>query len=171
MIKIRSIIQGNTILSNLKTQLTTLKKDIETLFNQIHSINPDISSNYETLVTSLISLNEENELSWFNTHHPLTVSSFHSQLHKEYEKLREAILDEVLRLRKELQQKEPPPPYDLYQELLDLRLRKRYLTLLSRYPHKLTPRSSLDEIRQTYEQLTASLCAQAREKLKHLWIN
>jgi hypothetical protein len=168
-IKILSIIQANTILSDIKNQLTKLKEDIQTLFNQIHSINPDISSNYQTLVNSLISLNEENESSWLNTHHPLTVSSFHSQLHNEYEKLREILLLEVLRLRNELHQKEPSPPYDLHQELLDLRLRKRYLTLLSRYPHKLTSRSSLDEIRQTYEQLTASLCAQAREKLKRLW--
>jgi hypothetical protein len=167
--KILSIIQANTILSDLKNQLNKFKKDIQTLFDQIHSISPDISSNYQILVNSLISLNEENELSWLNNHHPLTVSSLHSQLLTEYEKLREIILIEVLRLRNELQQKEPLPPYDLQQELIDLRLRKRYLTLLSRYPHKLTSRSSLEEIRQTYEQLTASLCAQARDKLKRLW--
>jgi hypothetical protein len=149
--------------------LNKLKQDIRTLLDQIHSLNPDIASKYQTLVNSFLSINNENESSWITNNHPLTGNSLHSQLITEYEQLREVLLAEVLRLRAELSQNEPPPPYDLQQELSDLRLRKRYLSLLSNYPHKLTPRSSLNEIRQTYDKLTASLRAQAREKLKRLW--
>lgn len=122
------------------------------------------------MINSFLSINDENESSWINNNSPSTGSSLHSQLVNEYEKLREILLIEVRRLRTELDQEEPEPPYyDLQQELIDLRLRERYLKLLSRYPHKLTSKSTLNEIRQTYEQLTASLCAQAREKLRNLW--
>jgi len=161
--------EANSTLSNLKNQLKTYQTDIEKVFKKIQSINPEISSNYEKLVTTFLFINDENQLTWINNHSPLTAFVLHSQLTEQYEKLRELILKEVLQLRLELEQNEPKQPFDLEQELFDLRLRKRYLHLLSTYPHKLTPRSTLDEIRQTYEQLTAALRAQAKDKLKHLW--
>ncbi len=149
--------------------MNKLKEDIRILLDQIHSLNPDIAFKHQTLVNSFLLITNETESSWITNHHPLTGKSLHSQLIVDYEQLRELILAEVLRLRAELDQKEPRPPYDLQQELIDLRLRKRYLSLLTNYPHKLTSRSSLNEIRQTYEKLTASLRAKAREKINRLW--
>ena len=164
-----TITQAYTILSELKIQLDKLKQDICILFEQIHSLNPDIASNYSTQANSFLSLTDEDESSWFTHYHPLTGRSLHSQLVIEYEHLHEKLLAEVISLRTELNQNEPSPPCNLQQELINLRLRKRYLFLLSNLPHKLTSHSSLDEIRQTYELLTASLLAKARENLKHLW--
>ena len=149
--------------------MNQFKENIRVLFHQIHSINSEISSNYENEVNSFVSLDNDNEISWLSTYHPLTAVSLHSQLTNEYQNQRKILLDEIVHLRAELHQSAPPPPSDLLEELTNLRLRKRYLTLLSRYPHKLTSRSTLDEIRQTYEKLTASLHAEAREKLHRLW--
>ena len=149
--------------------MNQFKDNIRSLLDRIRTINSNISSKYDNQVNCFISLNNDNQLSWLTNHHPLTAFSLHSQLTNEYENLQKILLEEVLRLRAELHQPVPPPPSDLLKELANLRLRKRYLTLLSSYPHKLTPRSTLDEIRQTYEKLTASLHAQAREKLRRLW--
>ena len=157
------------MLSDLINQLNKLKQDIRTLLNNIHTLNSNIALKHQTLVNSFLSIDDENESSWLTNHDPLTGNSLHSNLVIEYEQLRAVLLAEIIRLRAELDQNEPPPPHDLQQELSDLRLRKRYLSLLSNLPHKLTSRSSLDEIRRTYEHLTASLRAQAREKLKRLW--
>ncbi|CAF4091879.1 unnamed protein product [Rotaria sp. Silwood2] len=167
--EITSIAQANSTLSEVTNQLNKLKEDIRILLDKIYSLNPEITSDHLNLAKSFLSLKDENESSWLTNHYPLTGSSLHSHLITEYEHLREILLAEVICLRTELDQKEPPSPYDLKQELSNLRLRKRYLSLLSGFPHNLTSRSSLDEIRQTYEKLTASLRAQAHEKLKRLW--
>ncbi|CAF1543474.1 unnamed protein product, partial [Rotaria sordida] len=164
-----SIVQANSTLSEVTNQLNKLKEDIRFLIDEIYSLNPDINSNDITLAKSFLSLTNENESSWLTNNHPFTGSSLHSNLTTEYQHLREKILAEVIQLRTELNQKEPSPPYDLKQELINLRLRKRYLSLLSSFSHNLTSQSSLDEIRQTYEKLTVSLRKQAREKLKRLW--
>lgn len=168
-LKITSTNQANSILSDLTNQLNKLKQNIRILLDQIYSLNPDIVSNHLTLAKSFLTVNDENETLWITNHHPSIGHSLHSHLITEYERLREILLAEVIRLRTELDQHEPSSPYDLQQELADLRLRKRYLSLLSSFPHKLTSRSTLNEIRQTYEQLTASLRAKARDKLKRLW--
>lgn len=108
-------------------------------------------------------------MSWLTTHQPLNGQALRTQLSSEYEILISKLREEVVRLRAELEQNEPSPSKDLREELADLRLRKRYLHLLKDFPHKLTSRSTLDEIRQTYERLTASLRAEARKKLTSLW--
>ncbi|CAF1392066.1 unnamed protein product [Rotaria sp. Silwood1] len=167
--EITSIAQANSALSEVTNQLKKLKEDIRIQINKINSLNPEITSDHLTHAKSFLFLNNENESSWLTKHHPLTGSSLYSHLITEYEHLRELLLAEIILLRTELDQKEPSPPYNLKQELTNLRLRKRYLSLLSNFPHNLTSRSSLDEIRQTYEKLTVSLRTQAREKLKRLW--
>jgi len=168
-VKIVSTNEAYSTLSDLTNQLNKLKEDIRIVLDQISSLKPDLISNHLTVAKSFLTVNDDNETLWITNHHPLTGHSLHSHLIIEYERLREIILAEVIRLRHELDQNEPSSPYDLQQELVDLRLRKRYLSLLSNFPHKLTSRSSLNEIRQTYEQLTASLRAQARDKLNRLW--
>jgi hypothetical protein len=168
-IQIVSTAQARSTLSDLTNQLNKLKEDLRHLLDQIRFFNPDIAENHVTLVDSFLSINNDNESSWLTNHHPLNGHSLHSRLLTDYEHLRKELLTEVIRLRNELDQTEPAPPYDLQQELADLRLRKRYLSLLSNFPHKLNSRSSLNEIRQTYERLTAAMRARARETLKRLW--
>lgn len=153
----------------MANKLKNLKEDIRVLLRKTRSLNSDSNSNSLTLAESFLSLSDDNESSWLSNNHPLTGLSLYSQLLAEYKRLEETLMTEIIRLRTELGQKEPSPPNDLKEELANLRLRKRYLSLLSNFPHKLTSNSSLDEIRQTYEQLTASLRAKAREKLEHLW--
>ncbi|CAF3356101.1 unnamed protein product [Rotaria socialis] len=167
--EISSTNEAYSILSDLTSKLKKLKGDIQVLLDKIYSLNPDITLNNSTAAKSFLSLNDENELSWLNDNNPLTGRSLYTELLHDYEHLQEKLLTEVVHLRTELGQKEPLLSCDLKEELVNLRLRKRYLSLLSNFPHNLTPNSSLDEIRQTYEQLTASSRAQAREKLKRLW--
>ena len=130
-IQIISTNQAKTVLCDLDNQLNQFKENIRVLFHQIHSINSEISSKYENEVNSFVSLDNDNELSWLSTYHPLTAVSLHSQLTNEYQNQRKILLDEIVHLRAELHQSAPPPPSDLLEELTNLRLRKRYLTLLS----------------------------------------
>lgn len=146
-----------------------MKTQLQKLYQQILAFDDDIAKKHQSLVDSFRSINDENQLSWLKINDPLNGQLLLTRLQTEYDQLYRTILDEVIRLRQEMDQKEPPPPHDLKQELVDLRLRQRYLTLLKGFPHKLNARSTLDEIRQTYDHLTASLRAQAREKLKRLW--
>lgn len=168
-LKITSTDEANSILSELTIQLNTLKQDIRILLDKIRALNSDTVSNNIVLANSFLCVNDENQSLWIAQHQSISGKLIYSRLMTEYENLRELLLAEVLRLRKELDQNEPSPPCDLQQELANLRLRQRYLALLSDFPHKLTSRSTLDEIRQAYEHLTASLRAQTREKLKRLW--
>ena len=149
--------------------MNDVKNQLQKLYQQLAALDDDIAKKHLSIVDSFRSINDDNQLSWLTTHHPLTGQALVSRLQTEYDQLHRTILDEVVLLRREMDQKEPPPPHDLKQELSDLRLRQRYLTLLKGFPHKLNARSTLDEIRQTYDHLTASLRAQAREKLKRLW--
>lgn len=149
--------------------MNQLKDHLQQLLQRIIALDDDIGKKHVSLVDSFRSVTDENQKLWLTKNHPLTGQSLSERLQVEYDQLYRTILDEVIRLRQEMDQKEPPPPHDLKQELLDLRLRQRYLTLLKSFPHKLNARSTLDEIRQTYDHLTASLRAQAKEKLKRLW--
>ena len=167
--QILSTNKAHGILSDLTQQLKKLQLNLDNLLSSIRSLNPNISEKHKPLIHSFISINDANQSAWFTTHQPLTGRLLHSRLQTEYDQLHQALLTEVIRLRQELGQKEPSPPYDLQQELTDLRLRQRYLALLASFPHQLTARSTLDEIRRTYEELTASMRAKAREKLKSLW--
>ncbi|CAF0973615.1 unnamed protein product [Adineta steineri] len=167
--QILSTTQASSILSDLTNELNKLKQEISILLDKIHSLNPDLISKYLPIAQLFLSITDDNESVWITNHHPLTGHLLHSHLNTEYENLREILLAEIISLRTELDQPEPSSPYDLQQELIDLRLRKRYLSLLTNFPHKLTSHSTLDEIRQTYDRLTASLRAQARNKLKNLW--
>ena len=161
--------KAHAILSDLTQQLKTLQINLENLLSSIRSLNPSIAEKHWPLIQSFISINDANQSAWFTAHQPSTGRALQSRLQTEYDQLHQALLTEVVRLRQELGQKEPSPPYDLQQELADLRLRQRYLTLLASFPHQLTARSTLDEIRRTYEELTASMRAKAREKLRSLW--
>ncbi|CAF0843091.1 unnamed protein product [Adineta ricciae] len=165
--EIKSTNDAHSILSDLNNQLSKLKQEIQHLLDQIQSLNPESTSQQSTHVKSYLSTS--NELSWLTTHQPLNGQVLRTKLSSEYEILISKLREEVVRLRAELEQNEPSPPKDLREELADLRLRKRYLSLLKDFPHKLTSRSTLDEIRQTYERLTASLRAEARKKLTSLW--
>ena len=161
--------KAHVILSDLTQQLKTLQKNLHDLLGEVRSLNPNLAEKQSPLIQSFISINDANQSAWLTTHQPMTGRLMHSRLQSEYDQLHQALLTEVIRLRRELGQKEPSPPYDLKRELEDLRLRQRYLALLTSFPHQLTSRSTLDEIRRTYEELTASMRAKAREKLKSLW--
>ena len=167
--QILSTNKAHAFLSDLTQQLKKLQINLENLLSSIRSLNPNIAEKHWPLIQSFISINDANQSAWFTAHQPSTGRSLQSRLQTEYDQLHQVLLTEVIRLRQELGQKEPSPPYDLQQELADLRLRQRYLALLASFPHQLTARSTLDEIRRTYEELTASMRAKAREKLKSLW--
>lgn len=161
--------EAESINNDLTNRLAQLKIDIQKYCDLIYSYDPLTAEKHIFVVQSYVLLKEESYLSWLNKYHPLNGYSLYNRLQTEYQNLHQTLLDEVVRLRRELEQSEPTNSIDLKQELEDLRLRQRYFLLLKGLPHRLTSRSTLDEIRQTYEQLTASLRARAREKLTYLW--